>query len=65
MFSSLDIDTGFLGFFSGLIMTLTNGFERWFSAHQNCDNLVYSSMNFDFLSAERDKRDLRLVLTWT
>ena len=51
--SALNIDTGFLGFFSGLIMTLRNMniklfcattesdepriFKRWFLAHQNCD----------------------------
>ena len=112
MISSLNIDTGFLQFFSGLIMTLTNMNINFFCAttesgeprilkggfrpiktrdvnicflrsnlilcirlsknlqaysskrgdfkykklSRNMQNFAYSSMNFDFLSAERDKR---------
>ena len=117
LISSLNIDTGFLGFFSGLVMTLTNininffcattetdkpwilkcGFwpikmhdvyiyflrsnlilcirlSKNLQAHtskrgnfkykklsRNMKNFVYSLMNFEFLSAERDKHDFGLI----
>ena len=116
LISSLNIDTGFLGFFSRLIMTLTNmninffcaktesdeprilkgGFQaiktrdvyicylrsnpilctglskilqaytskqgdlKYKKSSRNTKNVAYSSMNFDLLSAERDKRDFGL-----
>ena len=108
--SALNIDTGFLGFFSGLIITLTNMIVKFFCAKTESDKpwilkggfrriktVMYANvfqdlirsfalgylkfyrhvlvndatsntknqaerwMNFDSLSAERDKRDFSLI----
>ena len=67
LISTLGIDTGFLGFFSGLIMTLTNMNIKLFYATTESDEPRISkgsfpnSMNFDSLSAECDKHDFGLI----